>query len=476
MNVIIGRKEEQKVLADALASKKAEMIAVVGRRRVGKTYLVRSYYREHIIFSLTGMQGASEADQLRTFQQQLQSLGGEAAALPKDWLEAFFQLQQSLESALKKDRKQVLFFDELPWLASSSQAFLNAFGYFWNTWASQQNLVVVICGSASSWIIQKVINDKGGLHNRVTKYLHLKPFSLVETKAFLEARAVFLNHYQIVQLYMAIGGVPLYLEGVEAAKSAAQNIDQLCFSPSSLLREEFNRLYASLFEDADRHIAVIRALAGRQEGLSRSAIIAQSGILNGGSSSQVIEELLQSDFIMAFSPYGKTKKDKIYRLIDEYSNFYLRFIEPQPYEGSGTWLQISQTQAYKSWSSYAFESICMKHTAAIKQALGISGVYSTTHSYLKKANETQKGVQIDMLLERADKVINLFEIKFYANSWSLSEQQAQQLQDRRDRFKTLTKTNKQIFLTLISTANFQHNQHSLGLIDQILTLDDLFLS
>lgn len=473
--MLVGRKEEREILLKALHSDKAEMVAIIGRRRVGKTFLVNSVYEGHIVFQQTGVRKATTEQQLRTFTNTLEILSGKSVDTPKDWLDAFFQLRIHLEPLLEKKKKAVLFFDELSWLATPDSGFLDFLGHFWNDWAVRQNVVVVLCGSVSSWIIRKVINDKGGLHNRVTRYIHLQPFTLAEAEAFLQSGNIQLTRYQAVQLYMAMGGIPLYLEAVEPGQSAAQNIDRICFTDSGLLKGEFSRLYPALFEDAHYHIEVVRALAKKRKGLSRSEIIAQSQLPNGGAATRILEELVQSDFIMAYQPYGKKKKDKLYRLIDAYSLFYLQFMEQTTYGGQGAWLQISQTQAYKVWSGYAFEGICMQHLSSIKKALGISAVYTTAFSYLQKATEEEKGLQVDMLMERADQIIHLFEIKFHNTEFVLSKDYAERLQTRIQAFQRLSKTRKQVFLTFITTFGLKPNKYSTSLVNQSLTLDDLFL-
>ncbi|MGB0839591.1 MAG: AAA family ATPase [Chitinophagales bacterium] len=472
--MLIGRKKEREVLETVLNSNKAEMIAVLGRRRVGKTHLIRTLYGEHIIFEQTGVRNASDEEQLKTFTTSLRMLSQNEFKTPKDWIEAFFRLRDVLEPLLRADKKQVIFFDELSWLSPKKSRFLDYLGYFWNTWASRQNLVVVLCGSATSWIIDKVINDKGGLHNRVTKYFKLKPFTLAETETYFKAKYMNFTRYQIVQMYMAFGGIPLYLEQVNSSKSAIQNINDICFEEHGLLKQEFDRLYPALFDNADHHIAVVRALSESHKGLSRTEVIKLAKVPNGSSTSKVLEELQQTGFIMAYHPFGKKKKDKLYRLTDEYSLFYLRFIENQTYEGEGAFMQISQLQTYKIWCGYAFEGICMKHVPSVKKALGVSGVYTTTFSYLKKATEEDKGLQIDMLLERADRVINLFEIKFYNTEFVFTKAYGNQVQERLHLFRRLSKTKCQVRMTMITTYGVKHNMHSLGLVDPVLTLDDLF--
>lgn len=474
--MLIGRKKEIQVLQKLLASPKAEMVAVIGRRRVGKTHLIQTIYEDNIIFEQTGVRNATNEDQLRTFTEAVQRLSKKEIKKPKDWLDAFFRLRDVLEEVLDKNKKYVLFFDELSWLADKEHKFLDFLGHFWNSWASRQNLIVVLCGSASSWIIKNVINDVGGLHNRVTKYLHLKPFTLLETKTYLETRYLSFTPYQMVQMYMAFGGIPLYLEQIESGKSAIQNINDICFTETGFLKNEFNRLYIALFENAQQHIGIVRALAKKHRGLSRQEIIHFTGLPDNEDTASVLKELERSDFIMAYFPYGKKEEEKIFRLIDEYSLFYLRFIENAYYQGEGTFLQLSQRQEFKIWSGYAYENVWMKHVEQIKKILGITSIYSTTFSYLKPASKDEKGLQIDLLLERVDHVINLFEIKFYTEEFVFTKSFREQLQKRIELFKRLSGTRHQVVMTLITTFGSKPNKYSLGLVDSVLTLEDLFVA
>jgi len=476
MNInLIGRKAECTTLQEALLSNEAEMISVIGRRRVGKTFLVTSTYKKEIVFEITGIQNAARQLQLRNFRDVLTeySQSNLSLEIPTDWLEAFQQLKQYLKPLLGSEKK-VLFFDELPWLDTHKSGFLQAFGYFWNSWASRQNLVVVICGSAASWMIQKIVRDKGGLHNRITKRIHLKPFTLAETETYLKSRHIHFDRYQLLHLYMAMGGIPHYLKELKGGKSAAQNIDTICFSETGLLKNEFSNLFAALFKNADKHIAVIRSLAKKQLGLSRKEIIQNTKFTSGAGLSKILEELTQSGFISTYFPFGAKKNTNIYRLTDEYSLFYLQFMENKRNEMSGTWKHLSQTQAYKSWSGYAFESICLKHLPQIKKVLNIGGIYSLASTFYKKGTKSDKGVQIDLVLDRNDHVINLFEIKFYKEPMHLSKSYAMALREKMTIFRRATKTRKQLFWTLISTFGLKHNEHSLGLVNTVLEMDDLF--
>jgi uncharacterized protein len=472
----IGRKKEQEILQKALASNEAEMVSVIGRRRIGKTFLIKTIYKEQMVFELTGVKNATTETQLQNFAVSLQNTIDHTINIPapKNWLEAFFVLTTYLRK-LPEDRKYVVFLDELPWLATPKSDFIAGLSYFWNSWAVNQNIVVVICGSSASWMIQKIVNDRGGLHNRITRRIFLKPFTLAETELYLQSRNINLDRYHILQLFMAMGGIPHYLKEIEAGKSATQNIDDICFSEAGLLRDEFSNLFSSLFDNSANHIAVIRALAKSRQGIDRNTLISMANLSNGGTVTLVLEELQQSGFIEMYTPFGKKTKDKLYRLTDEYTLFYLQFIENQDIGESGLWRELSQTQAYKIWCGYAFESICLKHLPQIKKALSIGGVYSTASSFLKKGTETEKGMQIDLVLDRNDRTINLFEMKFYTDTFAITKDYAQNLMHKKRQFQADTQTRKHLFLTLVTTFGILPNQHSIGLIDQVLTHDALFL-
>jgi uncharacterized protein len=474
-NVLIGRIEEKKILTNALQSAKAELIAVIGRRRVGKTFLVKTVYGDKIDFEIVGIQHATRQEQLRNFMIQISkySEGSFPMTEPKDWLEAFYLLSKFLESKQKQD-KIIIFLDELPWLATRKSGFLKGLSWFWNSWATDQEIIVVICGSAASWMIKNVVHHKGGLHNRITKRIYLKPFDLAETEHFLKARNMHFDRYQILHLYMAMGGIPHYLDEIEPGKSAAQNIDAICFSENGVLWDEFPKLFASLFENSEAHIKVVRTLADKQRGLPRAEIVQISRLPEGGGASTVIEELLHSGFISAYQPFGKKKKDILYRLTDEFSLFYLQFMENNRQSGAGVWQQLSQTQPYITWAGYAFENLCLKHLSQIKKALGISGVFSTASSFLKKGTDAEMGIQFDLLIDRNDHVINICEIKFYAAEVTIDKATAMEYRNKIAAFKESTRTRKQVFLTMITTFGLKPTPHSLGLVDAELTMDALF--
>ena len=472
---LIGREKEKAILTKALNSKESEMVAVIGRRRVGKTFLIKSVYSDHIAFQMSGIQNASLKRQLENFAYRLSSLSpnDELIPTPPNWFRAFTLLIDHLK-AQKTREKYVVFFDELPWMATPKSDFIQGLSFFWNSWAVDQNIVVVICGSAASWMVQKVVNHTGGLHNRITRRINLKPFTLWETENYLKSRKITLNRHHIVQVYMAMGGIPHYLKEIESGKSAVQNINDSCFSETGLLKDEFSNLYPALFQNSENHVAIIRALATKRQGMTRAEIIDVAKVKNGGTLTNVLNELELSDFITSYRSFEKKKKNKLYRLTDEYSLFYLNFIEKNIYEGNDTWNHLSQTQVYKIWSGYTFESICIKHISQIKKALSIAGVFSISSSFSKKGTDSEKGVQIDLILDRKDQVINLFEIKFHQKEFVMTKAYAESLKEKMDIFQSTTKTNKLLFWTFIAPFGMKPNPHSLDLIHNTLTLDDLF--
>lgn len=466
---IIGRKSEISLMKSLLESPKAELLAVYGRRRVGKTFLIKNVYQENICFEFTGTQNATLQNQLFKFFEKIDVFFPKQSAAfkqPKTWFEAFKILKNCIQ---KTNKKPVIFFDELPWIASKRSNFLEEFAYWWNDWASNQQIVVVVCGSATSWMLNKVINHRGGLHNRVTKRINLKPFNLAETKFYLENNGVLWDEYQVVQFYMAVGGIPIYLNEAKKGETVTQTINRVFFGDDNFLKTEFQNLYASLFEGFQNHITIIKTLAEKWQGMSRNEIITKTNLSDGGGLSQILDELEASSFIMRLSPIGKKQNDTIYRLSDEYSLFYLKFIENK---STNEWSSISASNTYKVWCGYAFENLCIKHIETIKVALGISGINTKIGSYLFKGNDTEQGFQIDLLIERADNAINLCEMKFANDDFVMTNEYTDTLRKRREAFRRINKSKKLIFNTLVTTFGAKGN---LAQIDHIILMDKLFL-
>ncbi|MBL7828904.1 MAG: ATP-binding protein [Saprospiraceae bacterium] len=471
---LIGRLEESALLKSLLHKNESEFVAVYGRRRIGKTYLVRQVYEGRIVFECSGLHQKDKEQQLENFWLTLAEYNQEEKPMlpPKSWLQAFAQLRGYLTKLPLGDKK-VVFLDEISWFDTPRAGFLAALDNFWNQFCTKRDdIILVICGSAASWIIQKVVNDRGGLHNRITQHIQLMPFKLGEMKSFLEARNVHLSLKDITQLYMCVGGIPFYIKDVEAGKSVAQILDSLFFGNGAKLKNEFPNLYAALFKNNQGHETVVQALAQKNKGLTRNEIIRATGISSGGGLTLILEELLQCGFIRRIYPFSKVSEDGLYRLVDEFSLFYFRFLHNQ--KGTNSWLQIAVTPAFKNWSGYAFESLCFKHVYQIKKALGIHGVISNEYSWYQKGNSVSPGAQIDFILDRSDNCINLFELKFHDAEFEVTKEYASQLREKIEIFKHHTRTKKNVFITLLTVFGMKRNEHALSMITQDLILDVLF--
>lgn len=475
MEKLIGREVEKKLLQEAMDSGAPELIALFGRRRVGKTFLIRQYLGKNLTFEFVGTRDAKLAGQLESFKKALGiAIGNDKIyQTPENWADAFDQLSHYLTPKLAAGRS-VVFLDEFPWLSTHKSGFLPAFDHWWNSWGTKQaNLVVVICGSAASWMIQNIVNNKGGLHNRITRKIRLLPFNLKETEEFLHARNVNMDRYQILQLYMIMGGIPHYLKEVKKGESSAQATDRICFTKDGLLESEFKNLYHSLFDDATRHLAVVRVLASNNSGLTRGEIIDKAGLTSGGTITGLLEELIESGFVMAWPPYDKKSRDTIYKLADEFTHFYLKFMETNRASGDGVWQSFSTGQSWKSWSGVAFERVCLKHISQIKKALGIAGVH-TEESAWRHLPKKGKGAQIDLLLDRKDFVVNICEMKYSESEFAIDKGYAGELENKRDVFKQETGTKKSLFLTLVTTFGVKSNEYFTKLVQNSITMDALF--
>jgi AAA+ ATPase superfamily predicted ATPase len=472
MRAIVGRKEYLQTFQELYNSEKSEFVAVYGRRRVGKTFLIRSAYEDKFTFQITGLSNATMAQQITNFNLALRKIVPEQDYnSANDWISAFQNLITFLES--NKQSKKVVFIDELPWFDSPKSGFISALEHFWNSWAATRNdILLIACGSAASWMINKLINNKGGLHNRVTKRMKIVPFTLHECEQFLEIKNTLLDRYQVIQIYMAFGGIPFYWDEVKPGLSATQNIENICFGENGVLRTEFNNLYKSLFNKHEKHSTIVNALAQKSMGLTRDEILAETGLPNAGSTSRLLDELAESGFILKYNSLGKKSKNSIYQLVDFYSLFYHKFIKGSHPKDTDQWINSIDNPKYRAWSGYAFEQVCLYHLPQIKKALGISGVYSTSSSW--RSSAVKHGAQIDLLIDRRDQVINLCEMKFSIHPFVIDKNYADELRNKIGVFKTETKTRKSVFLTMVTTYGLQPNTYSTGLVQNSITMDALF--
>lgn len=471
---MIGRVFQKEQLERILKRERSAFVAVTGRRRVGKTYLIDHELESHMCFRLTGIQGASKQQQIQNFIAKLSEYQRTYHVTPNNWQEVFILFKQFLQG-LKKTKKQIIFIDELPWIATKRSGFLQILAHLWNDFLSKENhFVLVVCGSSTSWLNEQIVNNKGGLHNRLTDIINLKPFTLTETKAFFISKNIQLTLQEIAKIYMAFGGVPYYLEQVRKGENATTTIARNCFSDEGLLKNEYQNLYKALFDNAHLHEALVATLATSNTGLTRSEILKKTSLKDGGTLTRTINDLLLTGFISEFIPFGKAKRGVRYKLTDEYSIFYLRFIKPNKKITQSAWQHIASSQTYKIWMGYAFENLCFKHADNIKKSLGISGVNTQLSSLYVSRNKEQTGFQIDMLIDRADNTINLCEMKFYDTPYQLTRKKADDLLKKKYLFKIFTKTRKQLFITLVSNHQLISNAYSQEVIDSVVSLERLF--
>ncbi len=480
---IIGREEEQKQLGKFLSSQEPELYAVYGRRRVGKTFLISRFFQDKgLYFEITGVSGGTTREQLRKFPGALREAFclQQTLPIPKNWDEAFDQLLQEIKKI--KDRKIILFFDELPWLASPKSGLLSSLEYLWNRYLSRMaNVIVILCGSAASWMIKKIINNRGGLYGRLTGYLHLQPFSLLETERFLQTKKIYLERKQLIEIYMATGGIPKYLNHIEKGLSSSQIIQSLCFAKSGFLSTEYKGLFESLFDNSRRHSTIIEILGKHRQGLTLKQIAEATSLSLGGRITDTLNELESSGFIQSIPFYGKKKQESQYRLIDEYCLFYLTWIRPAIFQKNQPineqyWLNQHRSPQFLSWCGYAFENICFKHINQIVEDLKISIIAKTASywNYKQKKSAEIQGAEIDLIIERTDKSMHLCEIKFHGDVYSMTRDYSKKMNSRRDFFRRQTQSKSSIFNTLITPYGAHENPSYLSCIDQQIDLDGLF--
>lgn len=468
---IIGRKLEIKLLREYLNSGRSEFVAVYGRRRVGKTFFVRQVIGNNACFTLTGMENSGLKEQLDNFFFTLRRTYPKASH-PQSWLEAFYELENYLE--VLPDGKKIIFIDELPWLDTARSNFISALEHFWNSWASARDDVkLIVCGSATSWMIDNIVNNRGGLHNRKTHQIYIAPFTLCESEQYFRSYGFSYRQKEIAECYMAMGGVAYYYSLMKADESVAQNIDRLFFARNGELKGEFENLYRSLYKQAGDHISIVTALATKMKGLTRKEILGLTGLNNNHKFTETMDELEKCGFIRQYVPFGKTKRDVLFQLTDAFTLFHFHFAKENLYQDEAFWTNSLNSPRHRAWSGYAFEMLCLNHIDKIKRALGISGVQCRVCSWLSKTGDGSKGAQIDLLIDRADQCINVCEMKFSHSEYEITKADEENFENKIETFIQQTKTRKSLMLTLITSFGIIRNSYS-GRIQHQVTLEDLF--
>ncbi len=468
---IIGRLKEKTILKECYESDRAEFIAVYGRRRIGKTFLIKSFFKDKFDFYITGMYQGTKKEQLSFFNKQLCDYSRMAYPQVDNWFDAFDQLKHFLAT---KKQKAVIFIDELPWLDTPRSRFVKALELFWNSWAADQpNIKFIVCGSSTTWMISNLLGNKGGLHNRVTRRIKLLPFNLSETESYLKSQGVVWNRYQIAEAYMILGGTPYYLQKIRKEYSLSQNIDFLFFSDTAELKDEYTFLFRSLFKDSNVYKNTVELLSKKAKGMTRAEMVAALKLPEGGMFTEVLENLCNCDFIRKYSSFGKKERDVLYQLTDLFTLFYLKFVKNNHTRNEHLWSNMIDSPVRKSWCGYSFEQLCLHHIPQIKKKLGIHGIQSDVCSWYLPAKDENKGGQIDLLIDRRDQVINLCEMKYSISPFEITSRYNSEMQERKELFRSSTKTRKSLHLTMVTTYGLKNNAYS-GMIQSEVVLDDLF--
>ncbi len=478
--MLVGRTSEIQSLEKAYHSKEAEFIVLYGRRRIGKTFLIREFFgkKKCRFLQATGLQNGTLANQLSHFAQALTEVytPGIAIKPPSTWDEAF-QILTLLIKNFAKNEKIVIFLDELPWMASRRSGLLEALDYYWNHhWSKNNKILLIVCGSSASWLIKNIIYNKGGLHNRCTGEIRLAPFTLAETAQFLGSRNIQLNKNHILEIYMALGGIPYYLKYVENGFSAAENIQKILFDKNSALKDEFKKLFDSLFHEAEAYVEIIQLIAEKKEGISRAAIAKKARLSGaGGRLSQRLKQLEQTHFIQSYMPW-EHERGEYYKVVDEFCLFYLYWLAPQKQKrfAPDHWLKQIQKPCYQVWAGYAFEAVCHKHIDHILKALKVKSAETIASWRQTTRNITERGAQIDMLIDRSDDAITICEIKYTSQALVISKAYAESLQNKLNVFKKRSGTSKQILTALISANGVKTNTYSQSLLSNVVTLEAFF--
>ena len=470
--MLIGRNKEKAILQEALDKEESQFIAVYGRRRVGKTYLIRESYGYQFYFQFTGAARTSFKQQLARFALALQEQGlKDAPTEIKSWMEAFSLLKRLINQ--KDGGKKVIFLDELPWLDTPRSGFLSELEVFWNGWASaRKDIVLVVCGSATSWMVNKIIKNKGGLHNRLTQRIALKPFTLKLCKELTISNGVELSQRQIIEAYMIFGGVPYYWSLLKKGASLAQEVDRLIFSDGGEMYDEFSMLYASLFKKPEPYIKVISLLADKNYGMTRQELISAGGFNDNGAFTDILSDLEWCGFIRSYQNTGKQVKDIVYQLVDNFTVFYYTFVKDHR-RTQNYWQTMQGKSKYNAWCGLAFERVCLWHTEQIKAKLGISGVVTTENAWRNTAKDDVPGAQIDLLINRGDGITDICEIKFSNEEYAITSEYMEKLLQKKSVYQTVTKTQNAVHLVMITTFGLAKNAHY-GEIQNEVTAEDLF--
>jgi AAA+ ATPase superfamily predicted ATPase len=483
-STVIGREEELNTISRLYESERSEFLAIYGRRRVGKSFLIEEALGEKISFMAVGIYQKIDPDnlekvesyrqkQLSHFYNSLIEYGLSKAGnpAPTSWMEALELLKKLLQR--KRARRKVIFIDELPWLAGPQSAeLLEELGHFWNSWArKRKDIFLIVCGSATSWMVDNVMRDYGGLYGRITESIFLKPFTLEECERYWAKRGLHLSRYEIALTYMVIGGVPYYMDSIRPDRTMADNINAIYFDKDKA-RQEFKDVYTGLYSSSEIYIHVIRELGKRFYGMTRDELLKAIGKKGGGSFSDILENLIDSGIIRSYTLYGSPRKQTVYQLVDFFTLFYLRFVENSDFT---SWRSVQRSKPFYTWAGNTFELLVLEHMPQLANALRIKE-YATPFSW-RGVTPDNVGVQIDLIIPAtAERAEYICEMKFSEGKYTLSGDDVEEIgrQISAVRNSKIHKLSHSIYVALVTSFGATESMHKIH-VNDIVTLDSLFV-
>lgn len=482
-STVIGREEELDTISRLYASERSEFLAIYGQRRVGKSFLIEEALGNKITFSAVGLYQKIDKDspekvesyrqkQLAHFYNSLREYGlpKEGNLAPTSWMEALELLKKLLKS--KRAKRKVVFIDELPWLAGPQSAeLLEELGHFWNSWAGmRKDIFLIVCGSATSWMVDNVLRDYGGLYGRITERIFLKPFTLAECERYWNKRGFHLSRFEIALTYMVIGGVPFYMDSIRPDRTMADNINAIYFDKDKA-RQEFKDVYTSLYSSSETYIEVVRQLGKRFYGMTRDELLKAVEKKGGGTFTDILDNLIDSGIIRSYTLYGGPRKQTVYQLVDFFTLFYLRFVENTDFT---SWRSVQRSKPFYTWAGNTFELLVLEHMPKLADALRIKE-YATPFSWRGKTPDGE-GVQVNLIIpattERADYIC---EMKFSEGKYTLSNDDAEEFA-RQIAALSISKIHKpthSIYVALVTSLGVTDSKHRIH-VNELVTLDSLF--
>lgn len=469
MEKLIGRNRETDLLAKYLNSKRPEFVAVYGRRRVGKTFLIRQFFNDNFDFYCTGIISGSKAEQLNAFNTALKRYGHQGQKA-KNWMEAFEYLASLIKKKSSEKKRCIVFIDELPCFDTKRSGFVHALDFFWNSQGSWiDNIFFIICGSATSWMIRNVIDNHGGLHNRITHEIHLLPFTLSQTEEYIRYHKCRWDRLSILHTYMAMGGVPYYLSLLDLNVSVAENIDNLFFADDAELRKEYQRLFKSLYNHPDGYLNVVSCLAKHKTGMTRSELAKALKVQNNGHFGDILADLVNCDFLRLYNN-GLKQNNGIYQLIDFYTLFYHQFCLKRTTDDH-YWRKTINTPIANTWFGLSYKRVCIAHFRQIIKALHYDTIRTEFYSWRNPKGEP--AVQIDMVIDRSDNMVTICEVKYSKAEYTLDKTECERIIKRADTYAAESRCRKGVEIAIITTFGLKENQYS-DVAQHTLSIDDLF--